>query len=62
MDSPTFVKRVAELGGVDKAIRAVAVGVASGHYGEAELREAGADYVLASLWEPLPGLAAATVS
>jgi phosphoglycolate phosphatase-like HAD superfamily hydrolase len=45
-----------------KAVRAVAVGVASGHYGEAELREAGADYVLASLREPLPGLAAATVS
>ena len=44
------------------AVRAVAVGVASGHYSEAELREAGADYVLASLREPLPGLAAATVS
>jgi phosphoglycolate phosphatase-like HAD superfamily hydrolase len=40
---------------------AVAVGVASGHCSEAELREAGADYVLASLREPLPGLAAATV-
>ena len=45
-----------------RAVRAVAVGVASGNYGEAELREAGADYVLASLREPLPGLAAATVS
>jgi hypothetical protein len=32
------------------------------HLPEAELREAGADYVLASLREPLPGLAAATVS
>ena len=45
-----------------KAARAVAIGVASGHYGEAELREAGADHVLASLREPLPGLDAATVS
>jgi phosphoglycolate phosphatase-like HAD superfamily hydrolase len=44
------------------AVRAIAVGVASGNYGEADLREAGADYVLASLREPLPGLAAATVS
>jgi len=33
---------------------AVAVGVASGHYGAGELREAGADHVLASLCEPLP--------
>jgi phosphoglycolate phosphatase len=45
-----------------RAVRAIAVGVASGNYGEAELREAGADYVLASLREPLPGLAAARVS
>ena len=45
-----------------RAVRAVAVGVASGNYGEAELREAGADYVLASLREPLPGLATARVS
>jgi phosphoglycolate phosphatase len=45
-----------------KAVRAVAGGVASGQYGEVELREAGADYVLASLREPLPGLAAATMS
>ena len=43
------------------AVGAVAVGVASGHYSEAELREVGADYVLASLRETLPGLAAATV-
>jgi len=37
-----------------RAVGAVAVGVASGHYGDAELREAGADHVLASLCEPLP--------
>jgi phosphoglycolate phosphatase-like HAD superfamily hydrolase len=36
---------------------AVAVGVASGHFSEGQLREAGADYVLASLLEPLPGVA-----
>lgn len=33
---------------------AVAVGVASGHFDEDELRDAGADHVLASLREPLP--------
>lgn len=38
------------------AAGAVAVGVASGHYSDAELREAGADYVLASLRQPLPDL------
>jgi phosphoglycolate phosphatase len=35
---------------------AVAVGVASGHYTSEQLREAGADYVLESLREPLPGV------
>jgi phosphoglycolate phosphatase-like HAD superfamily hydrolase len=45
-----------------RAVEAVTVGVASGSYGEAELRKAGADYVLASLPEPLPGLATARVS
>jgi phosphoglycolate phosphatase-like HAD superfamily hydrolase len=45
-----------------RAVGAVTVGVASGSYGEAELRKAGADYVLASLREPLPGFAAARVS
>ena len=45
-----------------RAVGAVAVGVASGHYSEAELRKEGADYVLASLQEPLPGLAASAVS
>lgn len=38
------------------AAGAVAVAVASGHFGEEELREAGADHVLASLLEPLPGV------
>jgi phosphoglycolate phosphatase-like HAD superfamily hydrolase len=45
-----------------RAVGAVTVGVASWSYGEAELRKAGADYVLASLPEPLPGLATARVS
>jgi phosphoglycolate phosphatase-like HAD superfamily hydrolase len=45
-----------------RAVGAVTVGVASGSYGEAELRKAGADYVLASLREPLPGFATARVS
>jgi phosphoglycolate phosphatase-like HAD superfamily hydrolase len=39
-----------------------AVAVGSGHYCDAELREAGADYVLGSLREPLPGVAKAAVS
>ena len=34
----------------------VAVGVASGHYGVDQLHEAGADAVLESLREPLPGI------
>lgn len=38
------------------AVGAVAVGVASGHYGVDELDAARADYVLASLREGLPGL------
>jgi phosphoglycolate phosphatase len=33
----------------------VAVGVATGAYSEAELRDAGADHVLATLEQPLPG-------
>lgn len=37
------------------AARAIGVGVASGHYGEEELRDAGADHVLGSLVEDLPG-------
>lgn len=39
------------------AVGAVAVGVASGHYDESELAEAGAAYVLGSLREELPGVA-----
>jgi phosphoglycolate phosphatase-like HAD superfamily hydrolase len=35
----------------------VAVGVASGHYSAEQLRDAGADYVLESLEEELPGVA-----
>jgi len=44
------------------AANAIAVGVASGHYGKADLREAGADYVLGSLIEELPGTAEAAPS
>jgi phosphoglycolate phosphatase-like HAD superfamily hydrolase len=39
------------------AAGAIGVGVASGHYGQDELRGAGADYVLGSLVEELPGVA-----
>jgi phosphoglycolate phosphatase len=38
------------------AAGATGVGVASGHYNEQQLRDAGADYVLASLEEELPGV------
>ena len=38
------------------AAGAIGVGVASGHYNTDELREAGADYVLGSLIEALPGV------
>ena len=44
------------------AAGAVAVGVASGNFDENELRAAGADYVLSSLREELPGVAAAVSS
>jgi phosphoglycolate phosphatase len=40
---------------------AVAVGVASGHFGAEQLRDAGADHVLGSLREPLPGVVAMVV-
>jgi phosphoglycolate phosphatase len=40
------------------AAHAISVGVASGRYSEAELREAGADHVLGSLVEALPGTGA----
>jgi len=39
------------------AVGAVAVGVASHHYGAEQLAEAGAHHVLGSLREPLPGVA-----
>jgi phosphoglycolate phosphatase len=39
-----------------RAVGAIGVGVASGHYTDLELRDAGADYVLASLRETLPGV------
>jgi phosphoglycolate phosphatase-like HAD superfamily hydrolase len=37
------------------AAQAIGVGVASGHYSEEELRDAGAEHVLGSLEEELPG-------
>lgn len=37
-----------------RAVGAIPVAVATGHYGEGELKEAGAQYVLASLRDPLP--------
>jgi phosphoglycolate phosphatase-like HAD superfamily hydrolase len=43
------------------AAHAIGVGVASGHYNEEELRAAGAEYVLGSLEEDLPGTAQAAV-
>lgn len=36
------------------AVGAIPVAVATGHYGETELKEAGAEYVLASLRDPFP--------
>ncbi|MGH2922025.1 MAG: HAD family hydrolase [Gaiellaceae bacterium] len=65
LGSPLDPPRVLVLGDTPKdivaahAANAVAVGVASGHYSEADLREAGADYVLGSLTEELPGTAEA---
>jgi phosphoglycolate phosphatase len=37
---------------------ATAVAVATGHYSQAALREAGAHHVLATLEQPLPGVTA----
>ena len=48
-DTPNDVAAAATAG-------AVPVGVASGHYSTAELREAGAAHVLGSLEDPFPGL------
>lgn len=41
------------------AAGAVAVGVATGHYSRGQLRDAGADYVVETLEEELPGVTAA---
>ena len=63
LGSPLDPQRVLVLGDTPKdvaaahAANAIAVGVASGHYSEVELSEAGADYVLGSLTEELPGTA-----
>jgi phosphoglycolate phosphatase-like HAD superfamily hydrolase len=63
--SPLDPRRVLVVGDTPKdvaaahAAQAIAVGVASGHYSEAELREAGAEHVLDSLLEELPGIAEA---
>jgi phosphoglycolate phosphatase len=63
--SPVDPQRVLVLGDTPKdivaahAAHAIGVGVASGHYSEEELREAGADHVLGSLLEELPGTAEA---
>jgi phosphoglycolate phosphatase-like HAD superfamily hydrolase len=63
LGSPVDPQRVLVIGDTPKdieasrAVGAVAVGVASGHYGESELAEAGADSVLGSLREELPGVA-----
>jgi phosphoglycolate phosphatase-like HAD superfamily hydrolase len=65
LGSPLDPQRVLVLGDTPKDVaaahsaNAIAVGVASGHYDEVELREAGADYVLGSLTEELPGTAEA---
>jgi phosphoglycolate phosphatase len=64
LGSPLDTQRVLVLGDTPNdiaaahAAQAIAVGVASGRYSEAELREAGADHVLGSLVEELPGTAA----
>jgi phosphoglycolate phosphatase-like HAD superfamily hydrolase len=65
LGSPLDPQRVLVLGDTPKditaahAAHALGVGVASGHYNEAALREAGADYVLGSLLDELPGIAEA---
>jgi phosphoglycolate phosphatase-like HAD superfamily hydrolase len=42
------------------AAHAIGVGVASGHYSKDELQDAGADYVLGSLTDELPGVGLAS--
>jgi phosphoglycolate phosphatase len=66
--SPLAPQRVFIVGDTPKDIAAahaadaIGVGVASGKYSEQELRDAGADYVLASLDEDLPGTEEAGLS
>jgi phosphoglycolate phosphatase-like HAD superfamily hydrolase len=63
LGSPLDPQRVLVVGDTPNDIaaahvaRAIGVGVASGHYSGQELRDAGADYVLGSLVEDLPGTA-----
>jgi phosphoglycolate phosphatase-like HAD superfamily hydrolase len=63
LGSPLDPQRVLVVGDTPKdiaaahAAHAIGVGVASGHYSEEELNEAGAEYVLGSLEEDLPGIA-----
>jgi phosphoglycolate phosphatase-like HAD superfamily hydrolase len=63
LGSPLDPQRVLVVGDTPKdiaaahAAHAIGVGVASGRYSEAELRDAGAEYVLGSLEEDLPGTA-----
>jgi phosphoglycolate phosphatase len=67
LGSPIDPQRVLVVGDTPKDIaaahvaHAISVGVASGRYSEEELREAGAEYVLSSLEEDLPGTAEAVV-
>ena len=67
LGAPLDPQRVLVVGDTPKdiaaahAARAIGVGVASGHYSEDDLREAGADYVLGSLEEGLPGTGEAVV-
>jgi len=67
LGSPLDPQRVLVVGDTPKdiaaahAANALGVGVASGHYSEEDLREAGADHVLGSLEEDLPGTAQAAV-
>jgi phosphoglycolate phosphatase-like HAD superfamily hydrolase len=61
--SPLDPRRVLVVGDTPKditaahAAQAIGIGVASGHYSDDELRAAGAEYVLGSLEEDLPGTA-----
>jgi phosphoglycolate phosphatase len=62
LKQPLDPKRVLVVGDTPLDIEAahaaggLGVGVATGHYSDDDLRKAGADYVLGSLEEPLPGV------